>query len=99
MRHLLSEIIIKNFKSIQYETFELSAFTPLVGYNNAGKSNILDFCSGYLKKYNWKLLIFKLKHTDILFTLGHIKLVRIFSSINEEYYVCMQNINKYLNYN
>jgi energy-coupling factor transporter ATP-binding protein EcfA2 len=42
MTHLLSEITIKNFKSIKSETFELSAFTPLVGYNNAGKSNILE---------------------------------------------------------
>jgi putative ATP-dependent endonuclease of OLD family len=50
MRHLLSEIIIKNFKSIQYETFELSAFTPLVGYNNAGKSNILEGIKWLLRK-------------------------------------------------
>jgi putative ATP-dependent endonuclease of the OLD family len=42
MTHLLSEISIRNFKSIKDETLELSAFTPLVGYNNAGKSNILE---------------------------------------------------------
>jgi putative ATP-dependent endonuclease of the OLD family len=42
MTHILSEITIRNFKSLISETLELSAFTPLVGYNNAGKSNILD---------------------------------------------------------
>jgi putative ATP-dependent endonuclease of OLD family len=42
MTHILSEITIRNFKSIRNETLELSAFTPLVGYNNAGKSNILE---------------------------------------------------------
>jgi hypothetical protein len=50
MTHLLSEITIRNFKSIRSETFELSAFTPLVGYNNAGKSNILDGIKWLLRK-------------------------------------------------
>ena len=50
MTHLLSEITIRNFKSIINETFELSAFTPLVGYNNAGKSNILDAIKWLLRK-------------------------------------------------
>lgn len=50
MTHLLSEIIIRNFKSIKNETFELSAFTPLVGYNNAGKSNILEAIKWLLRK-------------------------------------------------
>jgi putative ATP-dependent endonuclease of OLD family len=50
MTHLLSEIRIVNFKSIQAETFELSAFTPLVGYNNAGKSNILEAIKWLLRK-------------------------------------------------
>lgn len=50
MTHLLSEIIIRNFKSILSETFELSAFTPLVGYNNAGKSNILEAIKWLLRK-------------------------------------------------
>lgn len=47
--HLLSKITVQNFKSIQKETFELSAFTPLVGYNNAGKSNILEAIKWLLK--------------------------------------------------
>lgn len=50
MVHLLSEIKIKNFKSIQDETLELSDFTPLVGYNNAGKSNILEATKWLLRK-------------------------------------------------
>lgn len=50
MTHLLSEISIRNFKSIQNEKFELSAFTPLVGYNNAGKSNILESIKWLLRK-------------------------------------------------
>jgi putative ATP-dependent endonuclease of the OLD family len=41
MPHLISHIKITNCKSIICEEFELSAFTPLIGYNNAGKSNIL----------------------------------------------------------
>lgn len=50
MTHLLSEITIRNFKSIRNETFELSAFTPLVGYNNAGKSNMLEAIIWLLKR-------------------------------------------------
>ena len=42
MSHILTEINISNFKSISSESFELTEFTPLVGYNNAGKSNILE---------------------------------------------------------
>lgn len=37
----LSEITISNLRSIQRQTFPLSAFTALIGYNNAGKTNIL----------------------------------------------------------
>lgn len=50
MTHILSEIAIRNFKSIRNETFELSAFTPLVGYNNAGKSNMLEAIKWLLRK-------------------------------------------------
>ncbi len=50
MTHILSVIRIRNFKSIQNETFELSDFTPLVGYNNAGKSNILEAIAWLLRK-------------------------------------------------
>ena len=37
----LSKITISNLRSIQRETFPLSDFTALIGYNNAGKTNIL----------------------------------------------------------
>lgn len=37
----LSEITIVNLRSIRRETFPLNSFTPLIGYNNAGKTNIL----------------------------------------------------------
>jgi putative ATP-dependent endonuclease of OLD family len=50
MSHILSEITIRNFKSIRNETLELSAFTPLVGYNNAGKSNILESIKWLLRR-------------------------------------------------
>jgi predicted ATP-dependent endonuclease of OLD family len=41
MAHRISQIKIDNYKSIVSETFDLSDYTPLIGYNNAGKSNIL----------------------------------------------------------
>ncbi|MBN9482654.1 MAG: hypothetical protein BGO70_07260 [Bacteroidetes bacterium 43-93] len=41
MRHNLSSIRIVNFKSLIDCNFKLSDYTPLVGYNNAGKSNII----------------------------------------------------------
>lgn len=37
----LSEITISNLRSIQKQRFPLSGFTALIGYNNAGKTNIL----------------------------------------------------------
>ena len=40
--HFISTVSIKNYKSIIDEDFLLSAYTPLVGYNNAGKSNVLE---------------------------------------------------------
>lgn len=50
MGHIISKIIIENFKSIRNQEFELSDFTPLVGYNNAGKSNILEAIKWVLRK-------------------------------------------------
>ncbi len=37
----LSSITITNLRSIRHEIFPLNKFTPLIGYNNAGKTNIL----------------------------------------------------------
>lgn len=50
MGHIVSKIQIENFKSIKNQDFELSNFTPLVGYNNAGKSNILEAIKWSLRK-------------------------------------------------
>ena len=47
--HTLSEITLNNFRSCDEATFPLSGFTPLVGYNNGGKSNILDSIRWLLK--------------------------------------------------
>lgn len=48
--HGLSDIAIKNFRSCQDCAFPLADFTPLVGYNNGGKSNVLKGISWLLKK-------------------------------------------------
>lgn len=40
--HLLSSVAIHNFRSCQSVALDLAAYTPFVGYNNAGKSNILS---------------------------------------------------------
>lgn len=48
--HHISELKISNFKSISEGTFPLSYYTPLVGYNNAGKTNILRAASWVIKK-------------------------------------------------
>ena len=48
--HRISKISIKNFKSIQEVELPLAAYTPLVGYNNAGKTNILQALSWVIKK-------------------------------------------------
>ncbi|WP_214228001.1 AAA family ATPase [Pedobacter sp. B4-66] len=50
MGHIISSITIENFKSIKNHSFEFESFTPLVGYNNAGKSNILQAIKWVLRK-------------------------------------------------
>ena len=47
--HGLSEIKIENYKSCHEIDLVLSDFTPLVGYNNGGKSNILESIKWLLK--------------------------------------------------
>ena len=58
MGHLISKIHIENFKSIKNQEFELAEFTPLVGYNNAGKSNILEAIKWVLRKSSLSLSYF-----------------------------------------
>ncbi|NLB62572.1 MAG: AAA family ATPase [Fibrobacter sp.] len=48
----LASITIKNLRSIKDESFPLSDFTALIGYNNAGKTNILMGCRWLLSKYS-----------------------------------------------
>lgn len=47
--HGLSSIKIKNYKSCYEINLVLSDFTPLVGYNNGGKSNVLESIKWLLK--------------------------------------------------
>lgn len=42
MSHVLERLQIANFRSCNSVEVKLGAFVPLVGYNNAGKSNILS---------------------------------------------------------
>ena len=50
--HCISEIIPQNFRSCIDATFPLSEFTPLVGYNNGGKSNLLASIRWLLRPYS-----------------------------------------------
>lgn len=50
MSHKISSVVVNNYRSIVDAKFELSSFTPLVGYNNAGKSNCLSAIQWLLKK-------------------------------------------------
>ncbi len=50
MSHKLSEVRIKNFRSCIDTELKLSGYTPLIGYNNAGKSNALTAIQWLLKK-------------------------------------------------
>ncbi|CAN5124211.1 ATP-dependent endonuclease [soil metagenome] len=46
--HTLNKIIIENFKSIEKLELNLHVYTPVVGYNNAGKSNIMEAIDWFL---------------------------------------------------
>ncbi|MNF28513.1 hypothetical protein D3C84_91930 [compost metagenome] len=48
--HHISEVRIQNFKSISDGLFPLSHYTPLVGYNNAGKTNIIRAVGWIIKR-------------------------------------------------
>lgn len=54
MGHKLTELKVENFKSIISEEFDISAYTPMVGYNNAGKTNILESIKWVLQKSTLK---------------------------------------------
>jgi putative ATP-dependent endonuclease of OLD family len=48
--HKISHVVIKNYRSCIETKLKLSSFTPLVGYNNAGKSNAISGIYWLLKK-------------------------------------------------
>jgi len=54
MSHKLTNLKIENFKSVKTVEIELSNYSPLVGYNNAGKSNILESIKWVLRKSTLK---------------------------------------------
>lgn len=65
MAHRLSQIKITNYKSVSSETFDLSDYTPLIGYNNAGKSNILSAIKWLLRKNSLGIESFNQANTFI----------------------------------
>ncbi|QQC65326.1 ATP-dependent nuclease [Paraburkholderia ginsengisoli] len=48
--HHISDVLVRNFKSISDGSFPLSHYTPLVGYNNAGKTNIIRAVGWIIKR-------------------------------------------------
>jgi predicted ATP-dependent endonuclease of OLD family len=52
MAHIIANIKVENFRSIKSESFILNNFTPLVGYNNGGKSNLLEAIKWLLRRTN-----------------------------------------------
>ncbi len=68
MSHKLTNLTIENFKSIINVEFELSDYSPLVGYNNAGKSNILEAIKWILRKSNLKASDFNNPENPVIIT-------------------------------
>ena len=68
MGHKLTELKVENFKSIKSEEFDISDYSPMVGYNNAGKTNILESIKWVLKKSTLKLNDFNNPETPVIVT-------------------------------
>ena len=49
MSHRIQSLNIKNYRSIKELDIELQNFTPVVGQNNVGKSNILNAIHWFIK--------------------------------------------------
>ncbi|MFB8830659.1 AAA family ATPase [Azotobacter sp. CWF10] len=60
----ISNVQIKNFKSCIDTELRLSGFTPLVGYNNAGKSNCLSAIQWLLRKTSLTEADFSIPHSQ-----------------------------------
>lgn len=50
MAHIVDRVRIKNYKSCKDTEINLTSFTALVGYNNGGKSNILEAIKWLLRR-------------------------------------------------
>jgi putative ATP-dependent endonuclease of OLD family len=68
MGHKLTELKVENFKSIISEEFDISDYTPMVGYNNAGKTNILESIKWVLQKSTLKLADFNNPENPVIVT-------------------------------
>ncbi len=68
MGHKLTKLKIENYKSIISEEIELSEYTPLVGYNNAGKTNIVEAIKWVLRKSSIKTTDFNNPDNSIVVT-------------------------------
>lgn len=75
--HGLQEITIRNFRSIKKETFSLSGYTALIGYNNAGKTNLLSAC-------NWLLVNSSLGEKDFFDPSQPVEVAGVIAGITEE---------------
>lgn len=93
----ISKLIIKNYKSIKYETFILNkGINVLVGKNNAGKSNIVSALNEILgDKYNttsYEDKIFYSNEKDKIER--NFKIVAEIDEINDLDYSLLKNIKK-----
>ena len=68
MSHKLTYLKIENFKSIKNIEIDLENYSPLVGYNNAGKSNILEAIQWVLRKTKLKTTDFNDTESAVIMT-------------------------------
>ena len=68
MGHKLTKLKIENFKSIIIEEFDITDYTPMVGYNNAGKTNILESIKWILQKSTLKQTDFNNPENPVIVT-------------------------------
>ena len=68
MSHKLTYLKIENFKSIKSIELDLENYSPLVGYNNAGKSNILEAIQWILRKNKLKSSDFNDPESAVIMT-------------------------------
>jgi len=50
----ISEIEVKNFRSIEHQSFVLDDYSLLIGPNNSGKSNVIDSILAFYEEYSFK---------------------------------------------